>query len=81
MCNFDHFMYFALFEMPKKSVFCSLSHLHRFFHVILMIKSTFMDKKIYFFVFEKWPFVLYFIKFFIQIFVHIFTIFNSFYAK
>ena len=57
MCNFDHFMYFALFEMPKNLFFVSLSHLHRFFHVILMIKSTFMDKK-YIFLSLKMAFVL-----------------------
>ena len=79
MCNFDHFMYFALLKIFKNLFFCSFSHLLCFYYVILITKTTFMDKKIYIFVFEN-GLCSYFINFSFN-FCTYFTVFNSFYAK
>ena len=75
MCNFDHFMYFALFEMPKNLFFVHFL----IYYVILITKATFMDKKIYIFVFKN-GLCSYFINFPFN-FCTYFTVFNSFYAK
>lgn len=75
MCNFDHFMYFALLKIFKNIFFVHFL----IYYVILIIKATFMDKKIYIFVFEN-DLCYYFINFLFN-FCTYFTVFNSFYAK
>ena len=50
-----------------------------FYYVILITKATFMDKKIYIFVFKN-DLCYYFINFPFN-FCTYFTVFNSFYAK
>ena len=75
MCNFDHFMYFALLKIFKNIFFVHFL----IYYVILITKATFMDKKIYIFVFKN-GLCSYFINFSFNFCTH-FTIFNSFYAK
>lgn len=75
MCNFDHFMYFALLKIFKNIFFVHFL----IYYVILITKATFMDKKIYIFVFKN-GFCSYFINFPFN-FCTYFTVFNLFYAK
>lgn len=75
MCNFDHFMYFALLKIFKNIFFVHFL----IYYVILITKATFMDKKIYIFVFKN-GLCYYFINFPFN-FCTYFTVFNSFYAK
>lgn len=75
MCNFDHFMYFALLKIFKNIFFVHFL----IYYVILITKATFMDKKIYIFVFKN-GLCSYFINFPFN-FCTYFTVFNSFYAK
>lgn len=75
MCNFDHFMYFALLKIFKNIFFVHFL----IYYVILITKATFMDKKIYVFVFKN-VICSYFINFPFN-FCTYFTVFNSFYAK
>lgn len=75
MCNFDHFMYFALLKIFKNIFFVHFL----IYYVILITKTTFMDKKYIFFVFEN-GLCSCFINFLFN-FCTDFTIFNSFYAK
>ena len=75
MCNFDHFIYFALLTIFKNVFFVHFL----IYYVILITKTTFMDKKICFFVFENGP-CYYFINFLLN-FCTYFTVFDSFYAK
>ena len=53
MCNFDHFMYFALLKIFKNIFFVHFL----IYYVILITKTTFMDKK-YIFLSLKMVFVL-----------------------
>lgn len=75
MCNFDHFMYFALLKIFKNIFFVHFL----IYYVILITKATFMDKKIYIFVFKN-GLCSYFINFPFN-FCTYFTVFNLFYAK
>lgn len=75
MCNFDHFMYFALLKIFKNIFFVHFL----IYYIILITKATFMDKKIYIFVFKN-GLCYYFINFPFN-FCTYFTVFNSFYAK
>lgn len=75
MCNFDHFIYFALLKIFKNIFFVHFL----IYYVILITKATFMDKKIYIFVFKN-GLCSYFINFPFN-FCTYFTVFNSFYAK
>lgn len=75
MCNFDHFMYFALLKIFKNIFFVHFL----IYYIILITKATFMDKKIYIFVFKN-GLCSYFINFPFN-FCTYFTVFNLFYAK
>ena len=75
MCNFDHFMYFALLKIFKNIFFVHFL----IYYIILITKATFMDKKIYIFVFKN-GLCYYFINFPFN-FCTYFTVFNLFYAK
>ena len=79
MCNFDHFMYFALFEIAKKFCFLFIFSFAPLFPCDFNDKIHFHGLKNIFFVFEN-GFCSYFINFSFNFCTH-FTIFNSFYAK
>lgn len=79
MCNFDHFMRFALLKIFKNIFFVHFLIYYVFTMLFLITKATFMDKKIYIFVFKN-GLCSYFINFPFN-FCTYFTVFNSFYAK
>lgn len=79
MCNFDHFMYFTLLKIFKNIFFVHFLIYYVFTMLFLITKATFMDKKIYIFVFKN-GLCSYFINFPFN-FCTYFTVFNSFYAK
>ena len=78
MCNFDHFMYFALLKIFKNIFF-----VHFLIYYVLLYnfnnEGHFHGQKIYIFVFKN-GFCSYFINFPFN-FCTYFTVFNLFYAK
>lgn len=78
MCNFDHFMYFALLKIFK-NIFLFTFSFTMFLLCNFNNKGHFHGQKIYIFVFKN-DLCYYFINFPFN-FCTYFTVFNSFYAK